>query len=112
VAEAGGEVRSLGVVPNSAESVSRLIKKLGKPEQLRVCYEAGPTGEGVHLDNPSPNLIREPSQARSVGRRGIGPSTARFESSSPRRISVSRSWSERPLQVGLDRILKVKSGQG
>jgi transposase len=34
----------LGVVPNSVESVSRLIKKLGKPEQLRVCYEAGPTG--------------------------------------------------------------------
>jgi hypothetical protein len=44
VAEAGGEVRSVGVVPNRAESVSRLIKKLGKPEQLRVCYEAGPTG--------------------------------------------------------------------
>jgi transposase len=44
VAELGGEVRSLGVIPNRVESVRRLIGKLGKPEQLRVCYEAGPTG--------------------------------------------------------------------
>ena len=43
VAEASGEVRSLGVIPNSFESVNRLIKKLGKPGQLKVCYEAGPT---------------------------------------------------------------------
>lgn len=45
VAESGGEVRSLGVIPNRAESVGRLMRKLGKPEQLRVCYEAGPTGD-------------------------------------------------------------------
>lgn len=44
VAETGGEVRSLGVIPNRAESIGRLIRKLGKPEALRVCYEAGPTG--------------------------------------------------------------------
>jgi transposase len=44
VAEVGGEVRSLGVIPNRAESVRRLIGKLGKPESLKVCYEAGPTG--------------------------------------------------------------------
>jgi transposase len=44
VAEVGGEVRSLGVIPNRAGSVRRLIGKLGKPESLRVCYEAGPTG--------------------------------------------------------------------
>ena len=44
VAEAGGEVRSLGTIPNRPEPVARLIRKLGKPEQLRVCYEAGPTG--------------------------------------------------------------------
>ena len=42
VAEPGGEVRSLGTIPNRPESVRRLIRKLGKPEQLRVCYEAGP----------------------------------------------------------------------
>jgi len=44
VAEAGGEVRSLGTIPNTPEAVRRLVKKLGAPETLRVCYEAGPTG--------------------------------------------------------------------
>lgn len=44
VAEANGEVRSLGIIPNRPESVRRLIGKLGRPASLRVCYEAGPTG--------------------------------------------------------------------
>jgi transposase len=43
-AETNGEVRSLGIIPNRAESVRRLIGKLGPRERLRVCYEAGPTG--------------------------------------------------------------------
>lgn len=34
VAEPNGEVRSLGVIPNRAESIGRLIRKLGEPEQL------------------------------------------------------------------------------
>ena len=66
VAETGGEVRSLGVVPNNPESVSKLFRKLGKPEQLRVCYEAGPTGYvlywqltklGVRCEVVAPTLI-------------------------------------------------------
>lgn len=44
VAEPDGEVRSLGVIPNRSESVRKLIKHLGAVEQLRACYEAGPTG--------------------------------------------------------------------
>ncbi len=44
VAEPGGEVRFLGTIPNTPEAVRRLAKKLGPPETLRVCYEAGPTG--------------------------------------------------------------------
>ena len=44
VAEMSGEVRSLGIIPNRPESVRRLLGKLGRPERLRVCYEAGPTG--------------------------------------------------------------------
>lgn len=44
IAEAEGEVCSLGVIPNRAESVRKLVKKLGPGEQLRACYEAGPTG--------------------------------------------------------------------
>lgn len=48
VAEPGGEVRSLGVIANRPEAVRKLLKKLGKPEQLRVCYEAGPTGYALY----------------------------------------------------------------
>lgn len=48
VAEPSGEVRSLGVIPNRAESVRRLVRKLGAPEQLRACYEAGPTGYALY----------------------------------------------------------------
>jgi transposase len=44
VAEPGGEVRSLGTIANREDSIRKFIKKLGPPEQLRACYEAGPTG--------------------------------------------------------------------
>jgi transposase len=48
VAEPDGEVRSLGVIPNRPESLRKLVKKLGPAAQLRVCYEAGPTGYVVY----------------------------------------------------------------
>ena len=66
VAEPGGEVRSVGVIPNDPQGLQRVLKKLGKPEQLRVCYEAGPTGYalywqltklGVHCEVVAPTLI-------------------------------------------------------
>jgi transposase len=66
VAEPDGEVRSLGLIPNRAESVRKLMKKLGPTEHLRVCYEAGPTGYvlywqlaglGVACDVVAPTLI-------------------------------------------------------
>src|SRR3979490_3288887 len=44
IAEPEGEVRSLGTIPNRAESIRKLIKKLGSAAKLRACYEAGPTG--------------------------------------------------------------------
>ena len=44
VAEDGGEVRSVGVIPNRPEAVRRLVKRVGGSRGLRVCYEAGPTG--------------------------------------------------------------------
>jgi transposase len=44
VAEMGGEVRSLGVIPNRLEAVRKLVHKLGPVQHLRACYEAGPTG--------------------------------------------------------------------
>jgi transposase len=48
VAEPHGDVRSLGVIPNRPESIRKLVKKLGPPARLRVCYEAGPTGYVVY----------------------------------------------------------------
>src|SRR3954463_13090508 len=51
VADAGrdGEVRFYGEVDASAESMRRLAAKLaGKHERLHFCYEAGPTGYGLH----------------------------------------------------------------
>lgn len=39
-----GEVRSLGTIPNRVESIRKLMGKLGPASNLRVCYEAGPTG--------------------------------------------------------------------
>jgi transposase len=34
----------LGTIANREDSIRKLIKKLGPAEQLRACYEAGPTG--------------------------------------------------------------------
>lgn len=44
VAEGTQEARSLGSIPNGEDYVRRLVRKLGGPEGLRVCYEAGPCG--------------------------------------------------------------------
>jgi hypothetical protein len=48
VAEPDGEVCSLGTIANREDSIRKFIKKLGSPEQLRACYEAGPTGFVVY----------------------------------------------------------------
>jgi transposase len=44
VAEPDGEVRPLGVIPNRLESIRKLVTKLGPVQQVKACYEAGPTG--------------------------------------------------------------------
>lgn len=48
VAEAGGEVRDVGIIANRPEAVRKMMGKLGPVEQIRACYEAGPTGYGVY----------------------------------------------------------------
>jgi transposase len=66
VAEGRGPARAVGTIPNSPEAVRRLVKKLGCAEQLRVCYEAGPTGyvlywqltqRGVPCEVVAPTLV-------------------------------------------------------
>jgi transposase len=66
VAEPDGEVRSLGTILNRAESIRKLVNKLGPVEHLRACYEAGPTGYvlywqltelGVECEVIAPTLV-------------------------------------------------------
>lgn len=49
IAEEGREKpRYWGQIPHKYENVRKLVKKLGDPNLLRVCYEAGPTGYKLH----------------------------------------------------------------
>ena len=51
VAEAGrsGEIRFLGEVENTPARIERIIKKFAfRYGRLQVCFEAGPTGYGLH----------------------------------------------------------------
>ena len=66
IAEPDGEVRSLGTIANRTESIRKLLKKLGPVEQLKACYEAGPTGYvlywqlaelGVRCEVIAPTLV-------------------------------------------------------
>jgi transposase len=66
IAEPNGEVRRLPTIPNQFESLRKMVQKLGPTEQLRACYEAGPTGYvlywqltslGVQCEVVAPSLI-------------------------------------------------------
>lgn len=66
VAEKGGEVRSLGIVPNRPDAIRKLVRKLGSPEELHACYEAGCCGYvlywqlaelGIRCDVVAPSLV-------------------------------------------------------
>jgi len=44
-----GEVRFVGEIASLPAAVERLIRKLaGRYGKLHICYEAGPTGYGLH----------------------------------------------------------------
>jgi transposase len=79
VAEPDGEVRSLGTIANREDSIRKFIRKLGSPEHLRACYEAGPTGFvlywqltqlGVKCDVVAPSLVpKKPGDKVKTDRR-------------------------------------------
>lgn len=50
VAEDGrdGEVREHGMIPNTPEALTKLVRKLGGPKRLHFVYEAGPCGYGTY----------------------------------------------------------------
>ncbi len=66
VAESNGDIRPLGVIPNRLESIRKLVNKLGPVNQVKACYEAGPTGYvlywqltslGVACEVVAPSLV-------------------------------------------------------
>jgi len=50
IAEDGrsGSIRFLGVIPNTADEVAKLAKRLAKHGELDFCYEASGCGYGIH----------------------------------------------------------------
>lgn len=80
IAEEGREEpRYWGLIPHTPEAVKKLMKKLGSSENLRVCYEAGPTGYalyrlllslGIHCEVIAPSLIpQRPGERIKTDRR-------------------------------------------
>ena len=80
IAEEGREEpRYWGMIAHTPEAVKKLMKKLGDPESLRVCYEAGPTGYplyrllitlGIHCSVIAPSLIpKRPGERIKTDRR-------------------------------------------
>ncbi|MGM0793385.1 MAG: IS110 family transposase, partial [Bacillota bacterium] len=80
IAEEGrAEPRYWGLIPHTPEAVKKLMKKLGRPETLRVCYEAGPTGYplyrllmamGIQCSVIAPSLIpKRPGERIKTDRR-------------------------------------------
>ena len=82
---------SLGTIANRAEAVRRLVGKLGKLSEVKVCCEAGPTGYalywqptqlGVQCEVIAPSLVpmksgdrirtdRRYAERRTLARSGI-----------------------------------------
>jgi transposase len=80
IAEEGREEpRYWGMISHTPEAVKKLMKKLGDPESLRVCYEAGPTGYplyrllltmGIRCSVIAPSLIpKRPGERIKTDRR-------------------------------------------
>ena len=79
IAEGGrnGEVRYLGEIANTEAATSKLVKQLAAQHQrLTFCYEAGPTGYGLHrlIKTLATPFVRPeiPSPARSARRNPCG----------------------------------------
>lgn len=80
VADSGREpARYWGDIPNQVESVRKVLKRIGDPNQMEVCYEAGPSGYvlkrqlesmGVRCVVVAPSLIpRQPGNRVKTDRR-------------------------------------------
>src|SRR4030095_17272349 len=66
----GEQIPDVETIINDEASVRRLIGRFPDRGQLRVCYEAGPTGFGLH------RLITSLGDARDGGAAGVRPGSA------------------------------------
>lgn len=65
-----GELGSLDSVPNDLTRLRAKLRPLGEPSSIRICYEAGPTGYGLHRSLTELGyecLVVAPSKTPSVG---------------------------------------------
>jgi len=75
----GGDPRSLGIIPARPQAVRDLVRRLGPPQRIAACYEAGPCGHtlyrhlthlGVHCLVVAPSLVpRKPGDRVKTDRR-------------------------------------------
>lgn len=49
-ADSRARARSVGTIPNRRDAIRKALGKLGSPQQLEVCYEAGPCGYGLYRE--------------------------------------------------------------
>lgn len=122
IAESGraGEVRFLGEIDNTPTATAKLVRKLAaKYDRLTFCYEAGPTGYGLHRQITSlgqecvvaaPSLIpKKPGDRVKTNRRDAAASrNCCVRGSSPRygcrtkitkRCVISRGRARRPCWI-------------
>jgi transposase len=109
IAEGRGKIRSLGKFPNRPEAVRKLIEKLGGGKNLKVCYEAGPTGYalywqltklGVDCEVIAPSLI--PKKAGDKVKTEVETSRrsgCRRQSTRPCAIWCASAQPPRPMKV-------------
>jgi hypothetical protein len=114
IAEERGRVRTLGRFPNRPEAVRKLIEKLGGSKNLKVCYEAGPTGYalywqltnlGVDCEVIAPSLIpKKAGDQVKTDRRDAEKLAQSYQAGDPRRSGCHRQstnpcviWSAAPL---------------
>ncbi len=99
VAEPGGEVRPLGIIPNRPEAVAKLVRKLGPREQLRVCYEAGPCGYVLYWQLTKKNRVHPCSACWPPTSANTLANAVRMKPSRCRRGSKVRRKSDQPAGV-------------
>src|SRR2546428_1845778 len=117
VAEPNGEVRALGTIPHEPEALRKLLRRLGAPQSLRVCYEAGPCGYalywqltqlGVACDVVAPTLVPvKPGDRVKTDRRDAEKLARSFRSG-----DLTPVWVPDPAHEALRDLVRARGQEG